>query len=81
MDRLHELNEQIKVLKQARDVLKAYYANSDFHKEKEKNPHSVVPSTPHDEGIYKLLIAIQQLEFFIKKLQDEQFKLMKKEEE
>jgi hypothetical protein len=35
---------------------------------------------PEDEEIYKLLIAIQQLELYIKKLQDEQFKLIKEED-
>ena len=33
-----------------------------------------------DEEIYKLLTAIQQLDFYVKKLQDEQFELLKKQE-
>ncbi|MFH1101053.1 MAG: hypothetical protein V1726_03345 [Methanobacteriota archaeon] len=80
MSRLNEVTEQIKVLKEARDILKEYYAESDFHKQKETHPHEVGPSSPHDEEIYKLLTAIQQLDYFLKKLQDEQFLLLKKHE-
>jgi len=81
MSRLQKITEQIKDLKQARDILKQYYTESDFHKKKETHPQEVVPASPHDEEIYKLLTAIQQLEHFIKKLQDEQFELLKQGEE
>ena len=80
MDRLHEVSEQIKIMKQARDILKQYYTQSDFHKKKESYAQEVIPSSPHDEDIYKLLTAIQQLDSFLKKLQDEQFFLLKKHE-
>jgi len=80
MNRLHEITEQIKALKIAHDLLKEKYAETDFHKTKETHPHSPVPSSPNDEEIYKLLTAIQQLDFFVKKLQDEQFELLKKQE-
>ena len=40
----------------------------------------MVPSKPEDEEIYKLLTAIQQLDFYIKKFQDEQFNIIKDEE-
>ena len=81
MGRLQEISEQISVLKEARDILKKYYAESDFHKKKETHTHEVVPPSPHDEEIYKLLTAIQQLDHFVKKLQEEQFELLKKQEE
>ena len=80
MEDLTEVNKKIKVLKDARDILKTEYSSSDFHKKKEENPHSTVPPSPEDEEIFKLLTAIQQLEYYVKKLQDEQFALMKKEE-
>ena len=80
MSRLEEITEQVKALKQARDILKQQYAATDFHKKKERNPQEVVPPSPRDEEIYKLLTAIQQLDHYVKKLQDEQFELMKKEE-
>jgi len=80
MNRLNEITEQIKVIKEARDILKQYYSETEFHKRKETHPHEVVPPSPHDEDIYKLLTAIQQLDFFVKKLQDEQFILLKKED-
>ena len=79
MTRLNEVAEQIKVLKQAHDILRQQYEETDFHKEKEKHPHSAVPPSPKDEEIYKLLTAIQQLDCYVKKLQDEQFKLFKKQ--
>ena len=47
---------------------------------KERHPRSPTPTTPEDEEIYKLLTAIQQLDWYVKKLQDEQFKLLKKQE-
>ena len=68
MNKFQEISEQIKNLKTARDFLK------------EKFPQSTVPSTPKDEEIYKLLTAIQQLDKYIKELQDAQFKALKQEE-
>ena len=80
MSQLSEVTGQIKTLKDARDILKEQYSKSEFHKKKEKHPHSAVPTSPEDEEIYKLLNAIQQLERYVKELQDEQFKLLKEQE-
>lgn len=79
MTTFQEVSEQIKVLKSARDILKEKYEASEFHKKKEQFPQSAVPPAPEDKEIYKLLTAIQQLEKYIKELQDEQFKLLKQE--
>jgi hypothetical protein len=80
MNRFHEIADQVKTLKTARDILKEKYDASEFHKKKEKFPQSAVPPAPEDEEIYKLLTAIQQLDKYIKVLQDEQFKVLKEEE-
>jgi len=80
MEKLSEINDKIKALKTARDILKEEYSESDFHKKKEANPQSIVPPVAKDAEIYKLLTAIQQLDQHIKKLQDQQFDLLKKEE-
>jgi hypothetical protein len=80
MKTLHEISEMIKNLKTARDFLKEKYDASEFHKKKEKFPQSAVPPAPEDEEIYKLLTAIQQLDKYIKELQDEQLTLLKQEE-
>ena len=80
MNKFQEISEQIKNLKTARDFLKEKYDSSDFHKTKEKFPQSAVPPTPNDEEIYKLLTAIQQLDKYIKELQDTQFKVLKQGE-
>ena len=80
MDKLGEFNEKIKTLKNARDILKQEYSESEFHKKKEAHPHSTVPSSADDEEIYKLLTAIQQLDFYVKKFQDDQFELLKERE-
>ena len=77
MTDLNEINEKIKYLKFSRDILFEEYSKSDFHKKKEEHSHSSIPPKPEDEEIYKLLNAIQQLDFFIKKFQDEQFNLIK----
>ena len=79
MNNISELIEKIKTLKTARDILQQEYSQSEFHKKKEEHPNSTVPATPEDEEIYKLLTAIQQIEYYIKKLQDEQFELIKEE--
>jgi len=81
MKKLSELNEKIKILKMARDILQQEYSQSEFHKKKESNPNSTVPPAPEDEKIYKLLNAIQQLELYVNKLQDEQFELLKEHED
>ena len=80
MNNLSELGSKIKTLKIAREILQEEYSQTEFHKKKVEHPHSTTPATPEDEEIYKLLIAIQQLELYIKKLQDEQFKLIKEED-
>lgn len=79
MSQLNKITEQIKTLKRARDVLKERYETSEFHKRKEKHPHSAVPPSPDDEEVYKLLNAIQQLEKIVKELQDEQFEILKEQ--
>jgi len=79
MEKISELIEKIKTLKQAREILKDEYKQSEFHKKKEASPQDLVPPSPEDKEIYRLLTAIQQLDFYIKKLQDEQFELLKKE--
>jgi prefoldin subunit 5 len=81
MKRLDEIAEQIKMLKKAKSFLEERYSESEFHKKKEKHPHSAVPPSPEDEEIYKLLNAIQQLDKYVKELQDEQFMLLKAQEE
>ena len=80
MTNISELSEKIKILKSAKDILHQEYSQTEFHKVKEEHPNSATPPTPKDEEIYKLLTAIQQLESYIKKLQDEQFNLIKKED-
>ena len=80
MERFGKLSEKIKALKDARDVLQKEYQKSEFHKKKEASPQDTVPHSPEDEEIYKLLTAIQQLDLYIKKLQDEQFKVLKENE-
>jgi len=80
MNELSIVTGKIKALKDARDILKKEYSESDFHKKKEAHPQSTVPPSPDDEGIYKLLTAIQQLDFYVKKLQDEQLSLLKQHE-
>jgi len=80
MSKLNDITEQIIVLKNARDILKQKYEQTDFHKKREKEPETAIPPSPEDENILKLLTAIQQLEQTIKQLQDEQFTLLKKQE-
>jgi hypothetical protein len=80
MEKFSELGEKIKNLKKAREILHNEYTQSEFHKKKEANPQDIVPPSPKDEEIYKLLTAIQQLDFYIKKLQDEQYHILKQNE-
>ena len=77
---LSEITEKIKTLKQAKEILNIEYTKTEFHKRKEEHPHSTVPPSPEDEEIYKLLTAIQQIETYIKKFQDQQFELIKNQE-
>ena len=80
MNRFNEITEQIKILKDARGILQHRYESSDFHKKKEKYPQSVVPPSPKDEEVLKLLTTIHHIDKIIKELQDEQFQLLKSEE-
>ena len=80
MKSLSELGKKIKTLKIAREILQQEYSQTEFHKKKVDHPHSTTPATPEDEDIYKLLTALQQLELYIKKFQDEQFRLIKEED-
>ncbi len=77
MNKLNEITTQIKTLIDARDILQEKYEKSDFHKKKEKNPHSAVPPSPEDEEIIKLLNAIHQLDKYIKDLQNKQLEILK----
>ena len=80
MQSVSELSQKIKALKTARDILQEEYSQTDFHKKKEASPDDTVPSSPEDEEIFKLLTAIQQLDLHVKKLQDEQFELLKEQD-
>jgi hypothetical protein len=80
MEKISKLNEKIKTLKEARNILHEEYTQSEFHKKKEAHPHETVPSSPEDEDIYKLLNTITQIDNYIKKLQDEQFQILKDNE-
>jgi len=80
MQSVSEISEKIKALKNARDILQEEYSQTDFHKRKEASPDDTVPSSPEDEEIFKLLNAIHQLDIYVKKFQDEQFELLKKQD-
>ena len=80
MPKITELNNKIKTLKNAREILQEEYTKSDFHKKREAQPQESVPPSPKDKEILKLLTAIHQIDIHIKKLQDEQFSLLKKNE-
>jgi hypothetical protein len=77
---LSDITEKIKILKSAREILNNEYIQTDFHKKREANPETTVPTKPEDEEIYKLLTAINQIDVFIKKYQDEQFLLIRKQD-
>jgi hypothetical protein len=79
-DSLTEITEKIKILKQAKDILSYEYSKTEYHKKKEDNPHSTVPPSPEDEEIYRLLIALRQIENYIKKFQEQQFDLIRLQE-
>ena len=81
MTSISQIGEKIKTLKTAREILHEEYSQSDFHKKKEASPDDTVPSSPEDEEIFKLLTAIQQLDLHVKKLQDEQFELLKEQDQ
>jgi hypothetical protein len=72
-----KISEKIKILKDARVILQSEYEKTEFHKRKVANPQDIVPPKPEDEAIFKLLTAIHQIDIYIKKLQDEQYKLLK----
>jgi hypothetical protein len=80
MESIGKLGDKIKALKTARDILHEEYSQSEFHKKKEASPDDIVPSSPEDEEIFKLLTAIRQIDLQVKKLQDEQFELLKKQD-
>ena len=80
MSEFYELSEKIKALKDAREILHQEYEKTDYHRRKEEHPHSSSPPSREDEEVYRLLITIQQLEHYIKKFQDEQLDLLKKQE-
>jgi hypothetical protein len=80
MEKLSKLSEKIKTLKEARNILHEEYIQSEFHRKKEAHPHETMPSSPEDEEIYKLLNTIQQIDNFIKKLQDKQLQILKQNE-
>ena len=80
MRKLTEINDKIRILKRARIILQEEYESTEFHKKKEADPESTVPSEPEDEEIYKLLTAIQQLDNYIKRYQDDQFEFIKEQE-
>jgi len=42
MNKLAEITEKIKILKDAREILHTEYTQSDFHKKKEANPQEMV---------------------------------------
>jgi len=80
MENFTKISEKIKVLKEARQILDEEYKQSEFHKKKEANPQDSVPPAPEDEEALKLLGAIHQVDVHIKKLQDEQLTILKKNE-
>ena len=80
MSKLSEITEQIETLQKARSILHEYYQTTEFHKKREKHVDGAVPSSPEDEEVFKLLTAIQQIENYIKKLQDEQFEILQEQE-
>lgn len=81
MTEVGEINSKIKALKGARDILQEQYENTEFHRRKEANPQDTTPPSPEDEEIFKLLTVIQQLDLYIKKLQDEQFEALKEQDD
>ena len=81
MNKFHEISEQIKCLKIPPVIFyKKNTTRLSFIKRKSNFRNPLSPPSPEDEDIYKLLTAIQQLDKFIKELQDMQFKVLKQEE-
>jgi hypothetical protein len=80
MPKITDLSNKIKALKDAREILHEEYTKTDFHKKREAQPQESVPPSPEDEEILKLLTAIHQIDVHIKRLQDEQFSILKKNE-
>ncbi len=77
---IQHVNEKIKTLKHARDILDQEYRKTEYHQKKEANPNSTVPASPDDEEAINLLSAIRQIEQYINKFQDEQFSLLKQQD-
>jgi len=80
MSELSEISQNIETLQKAQAVLQSYYQKTEFHKQREHQADTAVPPSPDDEDVFKLLTAIQQIEKYVKKLQDEQFQLLQQEE-
>ena len=79
MPKITEINNKIKILKNARKILYEEYLKTDFHKKREAQPQESVPPAAEDKEILKLLTAIHQIDVYIKKLQDEQFMILRKD--
>ena len=77
MEELSQISQKIKTLKDAKEILHYEYTQTEYHKKKEADAHEYVPPSPEDEEIFKLLTAIQQLDFYIKKFQSDQFTILK----
>ncbi len=77
---IQTVNDKIRILKQAKEILHEEYQKTDFHKKREANPDSTVPSSPDDEEAINLLTAISKIEEYIKKFKDDQFILLKQQE-
>ena len=80
MAEITELSQKIKTLKETREILYFEYTKTDFHKKREDEPLDRIPPAPEDKEIIKLLEAINQLDVYIKKFQDEQYNILKKNE-
>ena len=80
MKKFNELGDKIKSLKEARGILNDEYVRTDFHKKKEANPRESVPPAPEDEEAIRLLTTIHKIDHYIKKYQDEQLKILKKQD-
>lgn len=77
---VQHVNEKIRILKQAKEILHQEYQKTDFHKKREANPDSTVPSSPDDEEAINLLTSIRKIEEYIKKFKDDQFILLKQQD-
>ena len=80
MAEITELSQKIKNLKETREILYSEYTKTDFHKKREDEPLDRIPPSPEDKEIIKLLEAINQIDVYIKKFQDEQLSILKENE-